>query len=68
MTIPDRVFARLAELATAELPAEFSASLRVAAHARLRPRRVHRGWTVLIVATVVVYLSWALQFSSSLYS
>ena len=63
----DPVLARLARLPAAEPPPELSAGLRAAAHARLRPRRVHPAWTVMVVVSVVAYLSWAVHFASLLY-
>jgi hypothetical protein len=67
MTQPDPVFARLATLPGAEPSRELSESLRRAAHARLRPRRVHPAWAIGIALCVVSYLSWAVSFSGSLY-
>lgn len=67
MTKTDPVFARLAELRSEEPAAELSASLRAAAHTRLRLRRVHPAWALAIAASVLIYLGWALHFASSLY-
>jgi hypothetical protein len=67
MTHPDPVLARLAALPGAEPSPELSERLRRAAHARLRPRRVHPAWTIAIALSVVSYLSWAVSFSGSLH-
>ena len=63
----DPVLACLGALAAAELPPELSASLRAAAHARLRPRRLHPAWTIVVAVSVVTYMGWALQFAGALY-
>jgi len=67
MTHPDPVFARLAALPGAEPSRELSERLRRAAHARLRPRRVHPAWAIAIALSVVSYLTWAVSFSGNLY-
>ena len=67
MTPPDPVLLRLAGLPAPEPPPELSASVRAVAHARLRPRRVHPAWTLVVVVSVVSYLTWAVRFASSLY-
>jgi len=67
MSRPDPVLDRLAALPVVEPTPELSASLRAAALVRLRPRRVHPVWALVVAASVVSYLGWAVQFSSSLY-
>jgi uncharacterized membrane protein YccC len=67
MNRSDPVLGCLAALPAAEPPPELSASLRAAAHARLRPRRLHPAWTVAVVVSVIPYMGWALQFAGALY-
>jgi hypothetical protein len=67
MTNSDPVLACLAHLPGMDPSPELTLRLRAAAHARLRPRPVHPAFTLMVVASVVSYLSWALHFSSSLY-
>jgi len=67
MTPDDPLFARLAALpAPAPVPV-LNEKLRSAAHARLRPRPVHAGVTLLVAASVVTYLGWAVHFAAGLY-
>lgn len=67
MTRNDPVLACLAKLPAVEPAPELSDNLRAAAYARLRPRPVHPGFTVMVLVSVVSYLSWAVHFSSGLY-
>ncbi len=68
MTRPDPVLVRLAALPALEPPSqELSERLRAAAHARLRARRVHPAWALMIALSVVLYLTWAVHFASELY-
>jgi hypothetical protein len=67
MSCPDPVLDRLATLPVVEPAPELSASLRAAALVRLCPRRVHPVWALVVATSVVSYLAWAVQFSSSLY-
>lgn len=67
MKAKDPVLARLAELPHEAPSPEISASIRRAATVRLRPRPVHPAWPLLIAASTVVYLGWAVHFSSGLY-
>ncbi len=67
MTPLDLVLARLARLPAPEPPPELSPRLRAAAHARLRPRHVHPAWTLVVLVSVISYLTWAVRFASSLY-
>lgn len=66
MTGSDPVLRGLAALATDEPPARLSQKLRVAAHARLVPARVHPAWSLAVAAAVLLYLSWALLYTSQL--
>jgi len=67
MNETDPVLRALAGLRAAAPPsAELSRKLRAAAHARLVPAKVHPGWSVAIAASVVVYLGWALLYTSQL--
>jgi hypothetical protein len=67
MTPSDPVLARLARLPVPELPPDLSSRLRDAAYARLRPRRLHPVWTLVVAGSVISYLTWALRFASHLY-
>jgi hypothetical protein len=58
---------RLAELPLESPPAELTTKLRAAAHARLRPAKVHPAWSVALAASIVTYLGWALLYTSQLY-
>lgn len=64
---PDPVYARLAGLPAAAPAPALSAELRAVAHARLCARGVHPVWTLLVAASVIGYLSWAVHFANSLY-
>jgi len=63
----DPLLERLAALPSPEPSAALTASLRAAAHERLRPRPVHRAWTFALVASALTYLGWALRFAAGLY-
>ena len=66
-TDDDPVLARLAALpAHAPMP-ELSAKIRAAALARLRPRPLHPGWTLLVAGSTVGYLVSALRFTFELF-
>jgi len=67
MNESDSVLRGLAELALEAPPAALSAKIRAAAHARLVPVRVHAAWSIAIAASVLVYLGWALVYTSQLY-
>ncbi len=67
MTEKDPVLQRLGELPPSEPDAAFSTNLRERAHRVLRPRRVHPVWTLAAAASVIVYLGWAVYFTSGLY-
>ena len=66
MTEVDELLARLRKLPVVALDAEFKASV----HARAR-RRVRKPAppfaSLALAATVVLYLGWALHFTSALY-
>jgi hypothetical protein len=62
----DPVLARLSELGAPSLDAGLSARIGAAARERLVPRRVGPFWQLLISASVVSYLAWALVFTSGL--
>jgi hypothetical protein len=66
MTEPDPLLRALAALRETAPSAELSRKLRAAAHARLVPAKVHPAWSVAIAASVLVYLGWALIFTSHL--
>lgn len=68
MTEVDELLARLRKLPAVSLDREFEASLRKRAVRRLRKRARPAPFASLaLAATVVLYLSWALQFASDLY-
>lgn len=64
MTEVDPVLQGLAKLPLEAPPAELSKKLRLAAHARLVPAKVHPAWSVAIAASVIAYLGWALLYTS----
>lgn len=63
----DPVLARLAKLPPSEPNPALSEHLRVRAHRALRPRPVHPVFAFAAVASVALYLGWALYFTSRLY-
>ena len=63
----DRVLERLAELPATSPPEELSRKITIAARARLVPAPVHPLWSLAVAASVLVYLGWALSFTSQLY-
>ena len=68
MTEVDELLARLRKLPAVSLDRELEASLRARAVRRLRTRARPTPFAVLaLAATVVLYLGWALQFTSALY-
>jgi len=68
MTEVDELLARLRKLPAVSLDRELEASLRARAVRRLRVRARPTPFAVLaLAATVVLYLGWALQFTSALY-
>lgn len=62
----DPVLQALARLPLEAPPAALSRRLQAAAHAKLRPRGLHPAWGVVVAASVVVYLGWALAFTGRL--
>ena len=66
MTDSDPMLRALAALRAAAPSAQLTQKLRAAAHARLVPAKVHPAWSVAIAASVVVYLGWALFYTSQL--
>jgi type VI protein secretion system component VasF len=68
MTEVDELLARLRKLPAVSLDSELEASLRARAVRRLRGRARPTPFAALaLAATVVLYLGWALQFTSALY-
>jgi hypothetical protein len=67
MNESDGVLRGLAELPLAAPPAALSAKIRAGAHARLVPVKVHAAWSIAIAASVLVYVGWALVYTSQLY-
>lgn len=61
----DLVLERLAELPMSTPSPELSELVRRRAHASLRARPIHPVWTLVVAASVIVYLGWALHFSSA---
>jgi len=68
MTDVDELLARLRKLPAIPLDREFEASLRMRALRRQRKRARRTPFAALLLAaTVVSYLGWALHFTSELY-
>jgi hypothetical protein len=67
MTPTDPVLARLAELGAPALDPALTARIHGAARERLVPRRLGPVWSVVVSASVVSYLAWALVFTSWLF-
>jgi hypothetical protein len=67
MTHEDRVLRRLAELPAQSPPEELSRKIKSAGRARLVPAPVHPLWSLAVAASVLLYLGWALRFTSQLY-
>jgi len=62
----DVVLTRLAELPKVTPSGELSRKIREAAHARLVPPKVHPVLGLMVAASVLVYLSWALLYTATL--
>jgi hypothetical protein len=67
MTHEDRVLERLAQLPAHSPPDALSRKIASAGHARLLPAPVHPLWSLAVAASVLLYLGWALRFTSQLY-
>ncbi len=67
MSERDPVLARLAELPRVTPPAALSRKIAAVGHARLVPAKVHPVWSLAAAASVLVYLGWALHFTSQLH-
>jgi type VI protein secretion system component VasF len=68
MTEVDELLARLRKLPAVAPDSGLKASLRARAHRRMRrPARSAPFASLALVGTVVLYLGWALQFTSGLY-
>jgi type VI protein secretion system component VasF len=68
MTEVDELLARLRKLPAVSLDSELKASLQARARRRLRrPARSAPFTSLALSVTVVLYLGWALQFTSGLY-
>jgi hypothetical protein len=67
MTHEDRVLQRLATLPATSPPEELSHKIKSAGCARLVPAPVHPLWSLAVAASVLLYLGWALRFTSQLY-
>jgi hypothetical protein len=68
MTDIDELLSRLRNLESIPLDAEFNASLRQRARRRVRgPARPAHLASLAVCSTALVYLGWALHFTSSLY-
>jgi hypothetical protein len=63
----DVVLRGLSELTAETPPAALSQKIRAAGHARLVPTKVHPAYSVAVAASVVLYLGWALHYTSQLY-
>jgi hypothetical protein len=68
MTENDPIFSRLQELDRPSPSEPLAASVRTQAHALMRRHaRRERFVAMLVMATAVVYVGWALRFASALY-
>ena len=68
MTEVDELLARLRKLPVLALDSEFKASVQAGARRRLRrPAPLAPFASLALAVTVVLYLGWALQFTSALY-
>ncbi|HTQ05235.1 MAG TPA: hypothetical protein VMI54_15330 [Polyangiaceae bacterium] len=67
MNHDDPVLARLAALPNPPTDPARTARLREAALLRLRPRRLHPAWAVLVASSTVAYLGSALYFAVRLF-
>jgi len=63
----DPVLQKLAQLPQVAPPNAVSQKLQAAAHARLVPARVHPAWSIAVAASVLVYLGWAILYTSQLF-
>lgn len=63
MNEQDGVLARLRALPQEPPPPELSRKIRAAGHARLVPAKVHPAVSLMVAASVVVYLGWALVYT-----
>jgi hypothetical protein len=59
----DVVLDRLGALPHDAPPPELSRRIRAAGHARLVPAKVHPAVSLMVAASVVVYLGWALLYT-----
>jgi hypothetical protein len=66
MNESDVVLAGLAELPAEAPPAELSRRIRAAGHRRLVPKKVHPVVSLMVAASVLAYLSWALVYTGQL--
>jgi hypothetical protein len=66
MSEPDIVLARLRELPI-EAPSEpLAQKIRAAGRARLVPAKVHPAVSLMVAASVLAYLGWALLYTGQL--
>ncbi len=65
MTELDLVLTGLAELPPETPSLELSQKIRAAGHARLVPAKVHPALSLMVAASVLVYLSWALLYTQA---
>ena len=66
MTEPDVVLSGLAKLPSVSPSVELSNRIRARGHARLLPARVHPAVSLMVAASVLAYLGWALLFTGSI--
>lgn len=66
MNEPDLVLAKLTELPPEEPPAELAHKIRVVCVARLVPAKLHPVWSLMVAASVIAYLAWALVYTGQL--
>jgi hypothetical protein len=66
MNEPDDVLSGLARLPVEAPAPALSRKIRAAALARLVPPRLHPAWSLLVAASVVAYLGWALVYTGQI--
>jgi hypothetical protein len=63
---PDHVLSGLARLPLEVPSPTLSKKIRTAAVGQLVPARVHPVWSLIVAASIVVYLGWALIYTGQI--
>lgn len=66
MSEPDAVLCGLRALPSEAPSEELSQKIRAAGHARLMPGKVHPAVSLVLAASVIAYLGWALLYTGQL--